>query len=115
MTEASKPGFDSRDVSPMTRPVGAPTQQEPIVTTGVGSATAPVVSAPATSTAADSSPVATSSAATTPQKAAAAPSSPMSAKTGESSASGEQKKRNRASGFFGKLKSKFEHKDKEKK
>lgn len=111
MTEASKRTIDSRDVSPMTRPAGTSSQQEPIVTTGVGSSTAPVTSVPAT----DSTPVASSSAASTPQKAAAAPSSPMSAKTGESSASGEQKKRNRASGFFGKLKSRFEHKEKDKK
>ncbi|MCJ1247682.1 hypothetical protein MMC30_004897 [Trapelia coarctata] len=115
MTEASKPGIDSRDVSPMTRPAGTSSQQEPIVTTGVGSSTAPATSAPTTSAVADSTPVASSSAATTPQNAAAAPSSPVSAKTGESSASGEQKKRNRASGFFGKLKSRFEHKDKDKK
>jgi len=115
MVEASKPGFDSRDVSPTSRPIGASSQQEPLVTTGVGSSTTPVKSTPVPSAVADSTPVASSSAASTPQKAAAAPSSPMSAKTGESSASGEQKKKNRASGFFGKLKSRFEHKDKDKK
>lgn len=112
MTAASKPGFDSRDVSPMSRPVGASSQQEPIVTTGVGSSTTPVKSTPVPSAVMDSTSVASSSAASTPQKTAAAPSSPMSAHTGESSASGEQKKKHRASGFFGKLKSRFEHKDK---
>ena len=115
MTEASTPTIDSRDVFPMTRPAGTSSQQAPIVTTGVGSSTAPATSTPAAPAVADYLPVASSSAADTPQKATAGPSSPMSAKTGESSASGEQKKRNRASGFFGKLKSKFEHKDKDKK
>ncbi|MCJ1392381.1 hypothetical protein MMC18_005248 [Xylographa bjoerkii] len=96
----STPAAESRDVSPMTRGPGTSAQTEPMVTTGVASS---------------------STAASTPAKAAAtkaaAPSksSPMSSKTGESSASGsaETKKKNRASGFFGKLKSKFgdKHKD----
>ncbi|MCJ1381888.1 hypothetical protein MMC17_005000 [Xylographa soralifera] len=96
----STPAVESRDVSPMTRGPGTSAQAEPIVTTGVASS---------------------STAAVTPAKAAAtkaatpSSSSPMSSKTGESSASAsaETKKKHRASGFFGKLKSRFgdKHKD----
>ena len=96
----STPSAESRDVSPMTRGTGTAAQAEPMVTTGVASS---------------------STAAATPAKAAAAKvatpssSSPISSKTGESSASAsaETKKKHRASGFFGKLKSKFgdKHKD----
>ncbi|MCJ1402046.1 hypothetical protein MMC11_005265 [Xylographa trunciseda] len=92
----SSPAVESRDVSPMTRGPGTLAQAEPMVTTGVASS---------------------STAASTPAKAAATPSksSPMSSKTGESSAgaSAETKKKHRASGFFGKLKSRFgdKHKD----
>ncbi|KAL8800397.1 MAG: hypothetical protein Q9182_005199 [Xanthomendoza sp. 2 TL-2023] len=71
----------SRDVSPMTK---TDNQSQPMVTTGVGSSTAPQTSQPTSST------------------AAATPSSTTSAPT--------DKKSKRASGFFGKLKAKFSDK-----
>lgn len=90
MAEAVQSQPDSRDISPMSKP--ANTQQtQPMVTSGVGSSSAPPKSetpaqTAATSAASKSSPVSTSSAAT-------------------------DKKAKRSS-FFGKLKSKFSDKDK---
>lgn len=81
------PNADSRDVSPMSKPVSTE-QTQPTVTTGVGSSTAPQTTTPAKSTASAPSPAANSSAAT-------------------------DKKSKRSSGFFGKLKSKLSSKDKE--
>ena len=96
----SAPAAESRDVSPMTRGPGTASQTEPMVTTGVASS----------STAASTPARAAATKAATPSQ-----SSPMSSKTGESStsASTETKKKHRASGFFGKLRSKFgdKHKD----
>ena len=87
-TPAAKQGMgnrqESRDISPMTRTGGD--QQQPSVTTGVASSSTPTKS--------------------TPAAAAAAPGSPMSTTTNDSS---EGKKSKRKSGFFGKLKEKFEH------
>ncbi|KAL8814004.1 MAG: hypothetical protein Q9223_006743 [Gallowayella weberi] len=71
----------SRDVSPMTK---TDNQSQPMVTSGVGSSTAPQTSQPTSST------------------SAAAPTSTTSAPT--------DKKSKRASGFFGKLKAKFSDK-----
>ncbi|KAI4229154.1 MAG: hypothetical protein L6R36_001111 [Xanthoria steineri] len=73
----------SREVSPMTK---TDHQSTPMVTTGLGSSTAPQTSQ------------------ATPSKAAASPTSGTSAST--------DKKSKRASGFFGKLKAKFSDKDK---
>ena len=73
----------SREVSPMTK---TDHQSTPMVTTGLGSSTAPQTSQ------------------ATPSKAAASPTSATSAST--------DKKSKRASGFFGKLKAKFSDKDK---
>ena len=99
--QAMRPRGDSREVSPMTRGPTPSTQAQPIVTTGVGSSTAPQVSQPTSGPA-------------TPQKTtAASKTSPLSNRTGESSASGStDKKSRRASGFFGKLKARFHDKDK---
>ena len=82
------PKQESRDVSPMSHPTTTG-QTQPTVTTGVGSSPAPQTS--------------------TPSKAAApaAASSPVA-----SSSATSDKKSKRASGFFGKLKSKFSDKDK---
>ena len=77
---------ESRDISPMTR------GSEPSVTTGVASTRTPTKSTPA----------ATGSTSTS----TAAPGSPMSTNTNDST---ETKKNKRKSGFFGKLKEKFEH------
>lgn len=81
------PASDSRDVSPMSKPVTTD-QTKPVVTTGVGSSTAPQTTTPAKSAASAPSPAANSSAAT-------------------------DKKAKRSSGFFGKIKSKLSSKDKE--
>lgn len=99
--QAVRPREVSREVSPMTRGPATSTQAQPMVTSGVGSSTAPQVSQ---STAGPA----------TPQKTtAASKTSPMSNRTGESSASGStDKKSRRASGFFGKLKARFHDKDK---
>ncbi|KAI4092340.1 MAG: hypothetical protein LQ339_007937, partial [Xanthoria mediterranea] len=78
-----KPSDYSREVSPMTK---TDHQSTPMVTTGLGSSTAPQTSQ------------------ATPSKAAASPTSATSAST--------DKKSKRASGFFGKLKAKFSDKDK---
>ncbi len=90
MKQAVQSQPDSRDVSPMSKPINPP-QTQPTVTTGVASSSAPPKSetpAPAaTSSTAQSNSVSNSSAAT-------------------------DKKSKRASGFFGKLKSKFSDKDK---
>lgn len=82
----SKP--ESRDISPMSHPTTVG-QTKPIVTTGVGSSTAPQTSQ------------------ATSKPAAAATPSPAA----KSSASTDKKSK-RSSGFFGKLKSKFSDKDK---
>lgn len=74
--------IDSRDVSPMTRPAGSQTQ--PIVTSGISSASAPQTSKPSTSKLGAS-------------KETASPAA----------SSGTDKKEKRKSGFFGKLKQKF--------
>ncbi|KAI4129118.1 MAG: hypothetical protein LQ347_003910 [Umbilicaria vellea] len=99
--QAVRPREVSREVSPMTRGPATSTQAHPMVTSGVGSSTAPQVSQ---STAGPA----------TPQKpTTASKTSPMSNKTGESSASAStDKKSRRASGFFGKLKARFHDKDK---
>ncbi|KAL8775046.1 MAG: hypothetical protein Q9209_000525 [Squamulea sp. 1 TL-2023] len=80
-TAARKSSDYSRDVSPMTK---TDHQAQPMVTTGVGSSTAPQTSQ------------------STPSEAAAPPPSPPRAST--------DKKSKRASGFFGKLKAKFSDK-----
>ena len=82
---AAKQDIDSRDVSPMTRPAGS-AQTQPIVTSGVGTSSAPQ----------------TSKAATSSKPAASSPTA----------SSGTDKKDKRRSGFFGKLKQKFVDKDK---
>jgi len=88
MTQAiKKPEQDSRDVSPMSHPAGAG-QTQPAVTTGIGSSKAPQASTPDKDIPARGSPAASSSA-------------------GQS-----DKKSKRASGFFGKMKSKLSGKDK---
>lgn len=88
MKQAVQSEPDSRDISPMSKPINPP-QTQPTITTGVGSSSAPQKSETpaAAATAAKSSPASTSSAAT-------------------------DKKSKRSSGFFGKLKSKFSDKDK---
>ena len=88
MKQAVQPQPDSRDISPMSKPV-TQSQTQPMVTTGVGSSSTPQKSeTPAKSAEASKpSPTSTSSAAT-------------------------DKKSKRSSGFFGKLKSKFSDKDK---
>ena len=82
---ATKQDIDSRDVSPMTRPAGS-AQTQPIVTSGVGTSSAPQ----------------TSKAATSSKPAASSPTT----------STGTDKKDKRRSGFFGKLKQKFVDKDK---
>lgn len=87
--------LDSRDISPMSRPIN-PTQDQPTITTGVGSSTAPKISQPAPST---------------QQPVPSASSSPKSVQTTTTTASAStDKKSKRASGFFGKLKQKFSDK-----
>ena len=84
----------SRSVSPMTR-TGQASQSQPAVTSGVAESSAPAQSKPA---------------------AAAIPPSSSSKDTASPAASSSaDKKSKRASGFFGKLKSKFSDKDKDKK
>ena len=90
MADALKNRNDSRDISPMSHPV-QPSQTGPSVTTGVGTSSAPQISKP--------NPVPSSSTAR-----------PVQA-TSEASASSDKKSK-RASGFFGKLRSKFSDKDK---
>ena len=84
----------SRSVSPMTR-TGQTSQSQPVVTSGVAESSAPAQSKPA----AAAIPASSSSKDTTPPTAS----------------SSTDKKSKRASGFFGKLKSKFSDKDKDKK
>ena len=81
------PKIDSRDVSPLSKPTTTG-QTQPTVTTGVGSSVAPQTTTPAKSSAPAPSTAASSSAAT-------------------------DKKAKRSSGFFGKIKNKLSHKDKE--
>ena len=88
-TQNAKQRDVSRSVSPMTR-TGQTSQTQPSVTTGVGESSAP-----------------------TESKSAAASSSKTTASPATSSST--DKKSKRASGFFGKLKSKFSDKDKDKK
>ena len=99
--DSSRRLIDSRDVSPMTR--GPGDTSAPIVMTGIASATTEAKSTPtagatstptkpATSGAVASSSTPTSSANTTPHESPAA-----------------DKKKNRRSGFFGRLKEKLEH------
>lgn len=83
---ARKSSDYSREVSPMTK---ADDQTRPMVTTGLGSSTAPPTSE------------------LSPPKAAASPTSGTSAST--------DKKSKRASGFFGRFKAKFSDKGKDKK
>ena len=90
MAEAIQNRHDSRDISPMSHPVGS-SQTGPSVTTGVGKSSAPQISKPAPA----------------PSSSTARPSQA----TSEGSASSDKKSK-RASGFFGKLKSKFSDKDK---
>ncbi|KAK4694698.1 hypothetical protein P7C71_g2929, partial [Lecanoromycetidae sp. Uapishka_2] len=97
---------DSRDISPMSKPI-KPEQSQPAVTTGVGASSAPAASTPAKPAPVDSAGKAASPA---PAKAAAA-SKPSPASTSSAAASTDKKSK-RASGFFGKLKSKFSDKDK---
>ena len=98
MKQAIQNQPDSRDISPMSKPVNATqtqTQPQPSVTTGVGASSAPTTSRPTPQT---------------PDKApAAARESPASTSTASAST---DKKSKRASGFFGKLKAKFSDKDK---
>lgn len=87
---------DSRDISPMSKPIN-PQQSQPIVTTGVGASSAPATSPPQT---------------TTQNPATAAATSKPNPASTSSAAASTDKKSKRASGFFGKLKSKFSDKDK---
>lgn len=87
---------DSRDISPMSKPIN-PQQSQPIVTTGVGASSAPATSPPQT---------------TTQNPATAAATSKPNPASISSAAASTDKKSKRASGFFGKLKSKFSDKDK---
>ncbi|KAL8683793.1 MAG: hypothetical protein Q9186_000281 [Xanthomendoza sp. 1 TL-2023] len=82
---ARKSSDYSRDVSPMTK---TDNQSQPMVTTGVGSSTAPQTSQPTTS------------------RAAASPTSATKEPTDKTT----DKKSKRASGFFGKIKAKFSDK-----
>lgn len=90
MQQAVQSQPDSRDISPMSKPIN-PQQTKPSVTTGVGSSAAPQKS---------------ETPAQAPAKAAAATSTPVS-----NSSAATDKKAKRSS-FFGKLKSKFSDKDK---
>ena len=98
MKQAVQNQPDSRDISPMSKPVNTTqtqAQPQPSVTTGVGASSAPTTSRPSPQT---------------PDKApAAAKESPASTSTASAST---DKKSKRASGFFGKLKAKFSDKDK---
>ena len=98
MKQAVQNQPDSRDISPMSKPVKSSqtqAQTQPSVTTGVGASSAPSTSRPTPQT---------------PENApAAAKPSPTSTSTASAST---DKKSKRASGFFGKLKAKFSDKDK---
>ena len=94
MKQAVQNQPDSRDISPMSRPID-PAQNQPSVTTGVGASSTPVTSQPQ---------------APTPSKAPAA-AKPSPASTSSAAASTDKKSK-RSSGFFGKLKAKFSDKDK---
>lgn len=102
MKQAVQNQPDSRDISPMSKPVNSTqtqtqAQPQPSVTTGVGASSAPTTSRPTPQT---------------PEKAPApVKQSPASTSTGSASASTDKKSK-RASGFFGKLKAKFSDKDK---
>lgn len=88
MKQAVQSQPDSRDISPMSKPIKqTQSQTQPIVTTGVGSSAAPQVSQQ-------------------PDKAVPA-AKPNPVASGSTAA---DKKAKRASGFFGKLKSKFSDK-----
>ena len=93
---------DSRDVSPMSHPKTAG-QSQPAVTTGVGSSNAPETSAASPKTSSSPNP-ASSKVASSPNPSTVTGASTASAST--------DKKSKRASGFFGKLKSKFSDKEK---
>ncbi len=98
MKQAVQSQPDSRDISPMSKPVKSAqtqAQNQPSVTTGVGASSAPTTSRPTPQT---------------PDKAPAA-AKPSPASTSTASASTDKKSK-RASGFFGKLKAKFSDKDK---
>lgn len=94
MREAIQKQPESRDISPMSKPIN-PAQNQPSVTTGVGASSAPTTSQPTSQTTVNP-PVAA--------KTSPAPTSSAAAST--------DKKSKRASGFFGKLKAKFSDKDK---
>ena len=96
--------IDSRDVSPMSRGPTTSSQAQPTVTSGLDSSVAPQIS--------QADPPVTQPKAEETKTATPAQASPMSNKNGESSAGvSTDKKSKRASGFFGKLKQKFHHKD----
>lgn len=94
MKQAIRNQPDSRDISPMSRPID-PAQNQPSVTTGVGASSTPATSQPQASTSS--------------KAPAAAKTSPVST---SSAAASTDKKSKRSSGFFGKLKAKFSDKDK---
>ena len=114
----SQAASDSRDVSPMSHPTTTG-QTQPAVTTGVGSSTAPQTST-ASPKAADSPDPASSKAASSPNPAQSqAASSPNPSTVTNASTAGAStaststdKKAKRASGFFGRIKSRFSDKDK---
>lgn len=93
---------DSRDVSPMSHPITTG-QSQPVITTGVGSSSAPETSVVSPKAASSPDPAA-SKVATSPNPSTVTGASTTSAST--------DKKSKRASGFFGKLKSKFSDKEK---
>jgi len=104
---AETQAVESRDVSPMSKSPTM-TQTQPIVTSGVGQSSAPQTSQGVSSRSVTATPPKTTQKAATPSKP-----TPSSSKAGNSPASGTtEKKKNRASGFFGKLKEKFSDKDK---
>ena len=98
---------DSRDVSPMSHPTTTG-QSQPAVTTGVGSSSAPQTSAASPKAASSPNP-ASSKAASSPNPSTVTGASTAGASTASVST---DKKSKRASGFFGKLKSKFTDKEK---
>lgn len=97
---------DSRDVSPMSKPVGGSSNAEPTVTTGVDSSKTPAESKPTTAGAPVGTPRKGNDAAATPQKRHSIieklKGTPDSAKTGGSGEGSGKKK-----GFFSKLKEKL--------
>lgn len=98
--------IDSRDVSPMTR--GPNDTAAPLITTGVAKAPIETKSLPAVTTPQKSTtPAVIPSSSTPAATSSSATASPSSAKTGESPST--DKKKNRRSGFFGRLKDKLEH------